>query len=200
VRIAPTSALLAFALERWRVLAAGTLFLAAATTAGLLLWPRPAPPIAVSTVTPRPSASPLPTLVVHVVGEVTVPGVYYLPTGARVTDAVELAGGLAESADPASLNLAARLIDGQQVVVRARGASPEPSLAGGSATSGGKLNLNRASASELDTLPGLGPALSGRIVDRRQRLGPFQSVEQLRDERLVPTATYDRIKDLLIVD
>jgi competence protein ComEA len=181
------------------VLASSALFLAAAVIAGLLLWPRPAPPIAISTATPRPTASPAPTLVVHIVGEVANPGVYYLPGGARASDAVELAGGLTAEGDPASLNLAGRLLDGQQVVVRPRGASPELAPAGAATTTGGKLNLNRASPAELDTLPGLGPVLSARIVERRQRLGPFQSIEQLRDEKLVPTATYERIKDLLEV-
>jgi competence protein ComEA len=63
----------------------------------------------------------------------------------------------------------------------------------------GRLNINAASLADLDALPGIGQALAQRIVERRQRLGPFQSVEQLREERLIPSATFERIKDLVSV-
>jgi competence protein ComEA len=137
-------------------------------------------------------------VVVHVVGAVANPGLYTLPAGARAADAIAAAGGMLEGADSASLNLAAHVADGQQIQVRALGSPPEPSApaAGGD----GKLSLNRASAAELDTLPGIGPVLAARIVERRQRRGPFVTLEQLRDEKLVPAATFERIRERLTVD
>jgi competence protein ComEA len=143
-------------------------------------------------------------LVVHVIGAVVNPGVYRLPPGSRAEQAVDRAGGFTDEADPSSLNLAAMLVDGQQVVVRSK-PTPRPSTEPGAAPAAaapkgdGRVNLNQASAADLERLPGIGPALAQRIVDRRQRSGPFQSVEQLLDEKLVPAATYERIKDLVTV-
>ena len=93
------------------------------------------------------------------------------------------------------------LVDGQQLIVRSK-PPPRPSPEAGAppaaaAKADGGLNLNQASAADLDQLPGIGPTLAQRIVERRQRLGPFQSVEQLLEEKLVPAPTYERIKDLL---
>jgi competence protein ComEA len=155
--------------------------------------------MAVITPTVRPTPSPAPAVLVHVVGAVATPGVYRLPAGARVEQAITAAGGLTDEADPASINLAALLADGQQVVVKAHPASRPAADPAAVSAKGGKLNINTASAADLDQLPGIGPTLAQRIVDRRQRLGPFQSVEQLRDEKLVPTATYERIRDLVTV-
>jgi competence protein ComEA len=109
------------------------------------------------------------------------------------------AGGLAEGADPASLNLAARLVDGQQVNVRAK-VQPAGEGAAAEARPNARLNLNSASLADLDALPGLGPALAQRVIERRQRSGPYQTIEQLRDERILPAATYERIKDLVTLD
>jgi len=127
--------------------------------------------------------------------------VYRLPAGARADEAIAVAGGLTDEADPASLNLAARLVDGQQLLVKARSPAPvERAAAPGEARPAGRLNINLASAADLDALPGLGPALAQRIVERRLRAGLYQSVEQLRDEKILPSATYDRIKDLVSVN
>lgn len=139
-------------------------------------------------------------LVVHVVGSVARPGVYALPAGARVVDAVSAAGGAAGDAWPDLINLAAPLEDGQRVyvpsekdarVLAAGGASPwEEVSAGGSgrglraatalgAGRAGRVNLNRAGVAELDALPGIGPGLAQRIVDYRRAHGPFRRVEDL---------------------
>ena len=120
------------------------------------------------------------TVVVSVVGLVARPGLVTLPSGARVAEAVEAAGGLLPEADPASVNLAAVVADGQQVAVgvpAAQGSAPP----GSNPASGGPLDLNTAGAAELDTLPGIGPVLAQRIVDHRTREGPFTSVDQLDD-------------------
>lgn len=119
------------------------------------------------------------TVVVSVVGAVARPGLVTLPSRSRVAAAVEAAGGLRQDVDPASLNLAAVVADGQQIVVGAPGSAG--ATAGGTAGApGGKLDLNTATAAELDALPGVGPVLAQRIVDRRAQ-GRFTSVDQLDD-------------------
>ena len=114
-------------------------------------------------------------LYVHVVGEVQSPGMYQLPIGARLVDAVFAAGGLTEDADNASVNLARELTDGEQIIVFS--VSQEGEAAG--TTASGIVSLNRAGDKELEALPGIGPALAGRIVAWREANGGFKSVEDL---------------------
>ncbi|MGY2066157.1 ComEA family DNA-binding protein [Blastococcus sp. SYSU DS0619] len=124
------------------------------------------------------------SVVVSVVGQVARPGLVTLAAGARVADAVAAAGGLLPDADPASVNLAAPLSDGQQIAVGVPGAVPDGAPAGGapgSAAAGGPVDLNTAGVAELDALPGIGPVLAQRIVDHRTRTGGFRSVEELDD-------------------
>jgi competence protein ComEA len=114
-------------------------------------------------------------LYVHVVGEVQSPGMYQLPIGARLVDAVFAAGGLTEEADNASVNLARELTDGEQIIVFSisqDGESP-------GTTSSGLISLNRAGDKELEELPGIGPALAGRIIAWREANGGFKSVQDL---------------------
>jgi competence protein ComEA len=144
---------------------------------------RPEGSAAVSSAPPTPpvgeAGDTSPTVVVSVVGLVARPGLVTLPTGARVADALDAAGGLLPEADPASVNLAAVVADGQQVTVGVPGAPvPGPDAVPGSA---GPLDLNTAGVAELDALPGIGPVLAQRIVDHRTREGPFTSVDQLDD-------------------
>lgn len=163
---------------------------------------RPEPPRVVVQA-PATRAVPSPVvpaqLVVHLSGEVIMPGVYYLPVGARIDDALKAAGGATVDGDIQRLNLAARLADGQQIVVPRRiipmlittstAASPTP----------GPLNLNVASVAELDRLPGVGPVTAQRIVAYREQHGPFTAVDQLRQANLVSAATFEKIKELLAV-
>jgi competence protein ComEA len=125
------------------------------------------------------------TVVVSVVGLVARPGLVTLPSGARVAEAVKAAGGLLPEADPASVNLAAVVTDGQQVAVgvpAAPGAAAPGAVAPGTGPPpAGPLNLNSAGVAELDMLPGIGPVLAQRIVDHRTREGPFTSIDQLDD-------------------
>ena len=121
------------------------------------------------------------TVVVSVVGLVARPGLVTLPSGARVAEAVEAAGGLLPEADPASVNLAAVVTDGQQVAVGVPAAPGAAAPADAAAAPAGPLDLNTAGVAELDTLPGIGPVLAQRIVDHRTREGPFTSVDQLDD-------------------
>jgi competence protein ComEA len=124
--------------------------------------------------------------VVHVAGAVREPGVYRLPAGARVRDAVERAGGAKSSGDVNAINLAAKVVDGQQVVVPARvrgggAASAVPTASSGAAgaASGPPISLNNATAEQLDTLDGVGPATAQKIIAWRTQHGGFRSVADL---------------------
>jgi competence protein ComEA len=139
---------------------------------------------------PAPAASARapatgPELLVQVAGEVERPGVYRVAAGARVNDAVAHAGGLTRRADPAGVNLVARVQDGQQVVVPRRGAAVAAATGGASSATGaapnaGPVSLSSATVAQLDTLDGIGPTLAQRIVEYRQSHGGFSSIDQLR--------------------
>lgn len=139
-----------------------------------------------------PSATAGPMVLVHVVGQVRKPGVVRLPGGSRVLDAVTAAGGPKPSADLNNLNLARVVADGEQIVVPRPGqtvaGASGPAAAGagsrspgstGGATAGVLVDLNTADASALDSLPGVGPVLSQRILDWRTAHGRFSSVDEL---------------------
>jgi competence protein ComEA len=167
------------------------------------------------------AAAPMATIQVHVAGAVARPGVYELPAGARVNEAVSLAGLLPE-ADANALNLAAPLSDGQQVIVPRQGEAAGPAGGGGlqvvpgttggigagsaaagaaaaGAPAGGKVNINTAPLAELDTLPGIGPTLAQRIIDYRQEKGPFRSIEDLQNVSGIGTKKFADLKDLVTV-
>jgi competence protein ComEA len=143
------------------------------------------------------------TLVVSVVGLVARPGLVTLPSGSRVADAIAAAGGLLPEADPASVNLAAVVADGQQIAVGVPGAATGSSAtAAGTAAGtapGGPVNLNTATAADLDALPGIGPVLAQRIVTYREQQGRFTSVEQLDDVPGIGPSIYDQLKSLVTV-
>jgi competence protein ComEA len=120
-----------------------------------------------------------------------------LPDGSRVTDAVSAAGGVTTKAATGSLNLARRLIDGEQIVVggpaqTGAGLSPQPS---GTVDPTALIDLNSATVEQLDVLPGLGEVLARRIVDYRNTHGGFRSVEQLQDVSGIGASKYADIKD-----
>ncbi len=140
------------------------------------------------------------TVVASVVGLVVTPGLVTLPEGARVADAVAAAGGFLPEADPTSVNLAAVVGDGQQIAVGVPGAAAGPApAAGGGAAPGGPLDLNAATVTDLDALPGIGPVLAQRIVDHREQHGRFTSVEQLDDVPGIGPAVYGELADLVRV-
>ena len=125
-----------------------------------------------------PSAGAARLLVVDVAGAVRRPGLYRLPQGARVADAVARAGGLTRRADSTLINLAAPLADGEQVLVSAHGGGAGAVAAGGAAPSS-PVHLNSATAEELDGLPGVGPVTAEKIVTYREQHGPFTSLDGL---------------------
>ena len=150
------------------------------------------------------SAATATEVVVHVLGAVATPGVQRLPTGSRVVDAIEAAGGAAPDADLARVNLAAVLVDGQQVVVLRPGEVPPPVVgatpgapgaAGGSAGTGAPVDINRASVTELEALPGVGPATAQAIVAHREQNGPFATVDDLIDVRGIGEAKLEQLRD-----
>lgn len=121
-------------------------------------------------------------LVVHVAGAVARPGLYRLPEGSRVDDAIGLAGGARPKAALDAVNLAAPVADGQQVVVPLRGgggASGGTAISGDGAPAGGKVSLNSATLEQLDALPGIGPVTAQQILDYRAANGAFRSVDEL---------------------
>jgi competence protein ComEA len=142
-------------------------------------------------------------LTVQVAGEVRRPGVYRIPAGERSIDAVNAAGGLLAAADQAGVNLAAPCTDGEQIIVPAKG-SPAPagaSAAGGAAPGAAapaaKVDLNSATAEQLDALPGIGPATAKKIVDDRTQNGPFHSVDDLQRIPGIGPKKVDSLKDLV---
>jgi len=156
------------------------------------------------------SATTAPTeVVVHVAGAVASPGVRRLPPGSRVTDALDAAGGALPGADLPRINLAALLVDGQQVYVPKPGEEVPVAAAGvpggaGAAGSGGPVpgaavDLNTATAEQLDTLPGVGPATAAAIIAHREQHGPFTSVDQLLDVRGIGEAKLEQLRDLVSV-
>ena len=148
-------------------------------------------------------------VVVDVTGAVTKPGVYHLPVGSRIGDAIDAAGGFSPRIDAeqvaSALNLAATLTDGSRVHVPSRDdATAEPAVGGGSggsgATGGGAMtNLNTATQSELEALPGIGPVTAAKIIESRTAT-PFTSIDQLRERKLVGEKTFDQLKSLVTVD
>ena len=145
-------------------------------------------------------------LVVDVQGAVLRPGVQHLPPGARVADAISAAGGYGPRVDAsrasAELNLAAAVRDGDRIVVPARGDPPAGGGAGSSGDAGGAggglVNLNTATASELDELPGIGPKTAQKILDARAEK-PFATVDELKDRKIVGAATFEKLRDLVTV-
>jgi competence protein ComEA len=156
---------------------------------------------------PAPAAAPLnlraeppPTrkVVVHVVGQVYKPGLYSLPEGSRVDDAIKRAGGPKPKAALALVNLAAPVADGQQVVVPSNREAAQ-ALAGGSMAggAGGPVHLNSATLDQLDELPGIGPVTAQKILDYRSEHGAFGSVEELDAVPGIGPATLDELRDLV---
>ncbi|MGH9022792.1 MAG: helix-hairpin-helix domain-containing protein [Acidimicrobiia bacterium] len=130
---------------------------------------------------PSPITGSATTLVIHVAGAVARPGLVRVAAEARVADALEAAGGPAPEADVDRLNLAARVLDGQRIAVVRKGESEEEQELGAEAAAGGVLDLNTATISQLEGLPGIGPATAKAILDYRRRRGGFRSLRQLLD-------------------
>jgi competence protein ComEA len=145
------------------------------------------------------SASAAP-VIVDVAGWVRRPGVYAFAAGARIVDAIARAGGARRGADLAALNLAAPLADGTQILVPREGEAPAAGSTGTTAGGPGALvDVNTASATELEALPGIGEVLAATIVAYREEHGPFASVDQLEDVSGIGPSTLEDIRDLVTI-
>lgn len=177
--------------------------------AGVLIFVARAPAGQPITLQPAPTKVPV---AVHIVGAVPRPGLYEFAEGARVQDAIDAAGGLLTSASVDSINLAALLIDGQQLVIPYKdGETPteessDLELPGSDESettdSSGEtelININTATLEELDSLPGIGPTTAQRIIDYRTENGPFTAIEEIMDVSGVGPSTFDEIKNLITV-
>ncbi len=171
-------------------------------TAAYLAWrsrPRAepvSPPGSNAPAAPPGSPAPSGTIVVAVQGRVVHPGLYRLPAGSRVADALDAAGGALPGVDLSYVNLARRLSDGELLLV---GVTPPADQAGPGGSTAAKVNLNVASLAQLETLPGIGPALAQRILDYRDQHGGFRTVDELRKVQGIGDAKFAEIKDLVTV-
>jgi len=151
----------------------------------------------------RPSAGPVSSttasIVVDVAGWVRRPGVYEFAEGDRVIDALEAAGGPRKGAQTTSLNLASPLVDAQQILVPAPARGPAASSEGGGIDASGKINVNSADATQLESLSGIGEVLAQAIIDFREKNGPFKSVDELMDVSGIGEATLGEIRDQVTV-
>ena len=184
----------AFTLTRTRALLLAVCALAVVLAASRLLRharSQPIPQLVRAPATPSARTASGHLLVVDVAGAVRRAGLYRLPQGARIADAIARAGGATRHADKNLVNLAAPLADGEQVLVPARGVGEANGA--GPASPSSPVDLNSATAEQLDALPGVGPVTAQKIVDYRQAHGPFRSVDDLD---AIPGIGPSRIDDL----
>lgn len=190
-------------LLRWGIAASAAVVVAVVAFA--LLSPRPRPPVDVALPRAKPAtASPTTEAVqatAHAAGALVRPGVYRLPPGARVTDLIDAAGGPTPDADVDQLNLAAPVADGERVYVPRRGEAAPPVAAGvgAGAAPSGPLDLNRATAEQLDALPGVGPATAQAILQWRSKNGRFRTVDDLLEVRGIGEAKLEQLRELVRV-
>jgi competence protein ComEA len=173
-----------------------TLGLAVVLLLGARWLDRPAatPPSAAAPVRVRAAPAVRPRVTVDVTGAVRRPGLYRLPDGSRVADALERAGGPTRKAFLEGVNLAAPLADGQQVLV------PREAATGGAVpgTVAGPVSLSAATLEQLDTLPGVGPVTAQKILDYRAAHGTFRSVEELDAVPGIGPATVDELREVVV--
>ena len=169
----------------------------------LLLWPesggevQAAPTIGVSSV---PTTAPSASIVVHIAGAVRQPGLYRIAKGARVADLLELAGGPGDDLDLDRTNLAEPLTDGARIWLPRRG-QPSPAVSGGVESSGSHpaaVDINTATAAQLDTVTGIGPSLAAAIVKERDAHGPFRTVDDLRRVKGIGASKLESIRPSLV--
>ena len=137
-------------------------------------------------------------LIINVAGKVNNPGVYQLPQGSRVIDAIKAAGNQRNGVDISDINLARVLVDGEQILV----GSPKPvsgKIVPKKITIDNPLDINRATITQLDTLPGIGPVTAQRIIDYRTKVGRINSVDELKKISGLGGAKFEEIKSLLRV-
>jgi competence protein ComEA len=173
-------------------LALGIAVVAALVVLGTMIWADRVAPVTISVEAPSPEP-----MRVSISGGVERPGVVEVPAGARLVDVVDAAGGFVPDADTDQLNLAGRIGDGERIEIPIKGQEPEPPVAGPSGEA--LIDLNTASAAELDDLPGIGEVLAGRIVEYRETRGPFTSVDQLEEVEGISSRLVDQLRPFITV-
>ncbi|MFZ9426004.1 MAG: helix-hairpin-helix domain-containing protein [Ilumatobacteraceae bacterium] len=189
----------------WRRIVAGVASAGVIGGIGVLLLRTPSAPVEdeltyATTSVPSAGSSTVNTVMIHVAGSVARPGVYSLPDGARVVDAIDSAGGPIFGADVDAINLAATISDGQRVYVPAVGevvipANSDPANVGPVFP----IDLNTATAADLDALPGIGPSTAAAIIRQRESTGPFASVDSLLDVPGIGRSKLEAIRGLVRV-
>lgn len=150
-------------------------------------------------------------IAIHITGEVKKEGLIYLPLGSRVADAIKEAGGETKNADLSQINLAYQLQDGQKLyipnkneiiseyIISATGNTESEGSSSNNLKGENKVNINTATQSELDQLPGIGPSIAQRIIDYREENGNFQKIEDVQNVKGIGDAKYEEIKDSITV-
>ncbi len=184
--------------ERYRPVIALILIFITISGAAVFLARRPdSRPVEIITPTRVPKATAQP-IKVYVTGEVANPGVYTLRENDRIEDAIRTAGGATVDADLIKVNLAAKVFDQLQVYVPKKADDTSREVSAPTINAPSKININTATASELDSLPGIGSVTTQRIIAHRQEHGPFKSIEGLKEAKLVSGSTFEKIKDLIV--
>lgn len=153
---------------------------------------------AVDVVTPLINQVEQSKLIINVAGKVKSPGVYQLPPGSRVIDAIEAAGNHIKGVDISDINLARLLVDGEQILVGGNRLQSSKSVAR-KITVDNPLDINRATLAQLDTLPGIGPVTAQRIIDYRNKVGRINALDELKKISGLGGAKFEEIKSLLRV-
>ena len=142
-------------------------------------------------------------VVVYVSGEVYNPGVFEFYEGARIVDAVTAAGGKTSYADPNAINLAARLVDDQHIIVFSLEDNMPPTAAASGGTgqaADGRININTATSEQLQTLSGIGPVMAGNIISHREARGGFATIEEIKNVSGIGERTFENLRDRITVD
>ncbi len=143
--------------------------------------------------------SELPTRMVYidVAGKVKSPGVYQLPEGSRVIDAIEIAGGVRRGVDTSHINLARKLVDGEQVLITSKKFQAITPSSGRKSIFTGKVSINSGTKAQFDSLPGIGPVLAQRILDHRSKNGPFSQISDIQNVSGIGASIFAQIAERL---
>lgn len=145
----------------------------------------------------NPSTSNNRVIYIDVAGKVKAPGVYQLPEGSRVIDAITIAGGLKLGVSTTHINLARKLVDGEQVLIMKEKFISSPASSGRKSIFTGKVSLNSGSKAQFDSLPGIGPVIAQRIIDHRNKNGPFATLESIQSVSGIGESIFRQISSRL---
>jgi competence protein ComEA len=154
-------------------------------------------PISTSANSTAPGISSNQVIYIDVAGKVKNPGVYQLPEGSRVIDAITIAGGVKLGVSTSHINLARKLVDGEQVLIMKEKFISAPTSSGRKSIFSGKVSLNSASKAQFDSLPGIGPVIAQRIIDYRNKNGPFQTLESIQSVSGIGESIFRQISSRL---